>query len=206
MKITLTIIHNKTDAENAAQITALQNMLTVVTDGPFLDLSTNETYTTTHHELIGLNVPHEVYVRQIIPFGVTPPPNRYDINSGGITQYTKEDDLFNEELYAKQGIKVPLLDKNIRYYRHAFKRGLDIGSDVSIVLEDVTKFTPQKLIGKLNALTNKNDATEYVEDDYGKMVTAKMLREVGHLKEDRTLSEAITELKRRIVGKGLKHG
>ena len=92
VKLAIVLTHNKTDAENISQIDTLKALLTEVVDGPFLNEETGETWTTIHHEIIGLGIPHEVKVYQIIPFGVTLPPNRYEFNSGGMVYYGAGDE------------------------------------------------------------------------------------------------------------------
>lgn len=192
MNIAITLVHNKTDAENAAQIETLKGLIKEVIDGPFTNPDTGEVWTTIHHELKNVNIPHELKIYQVVPFGVTPPANRYDINSGGIVQFGIGDE--------------DKIDTHPRFFNWSLKRGTDNGAAITILLEDVNKFTPQKLIGKLQRLADKNDTTEYDEDDYGKLATLELLKKVGQLKEDRGMPAAITELKQRIVGKGLKHG
>lgn len=186
MKIAITLIHNKTDVENSAQIEALKSLLVEVTDGPFTNPDTGETWTTIHHEIKNLNIPHEVKVYQVVPFGVTPPANRGDINSGGIVYYGKGDE-------DKTG-------NHPRFFNWAHKRGTDNGAEVSIYLEDVSQLTAAKV---RNALTRSND---YEDREWGKLATLKLLKQVGQLKEDRAFINAITELKQRVAEKGLKHG
>lgn len=192
MKIAITLVHNKTDSQNSAQIEVLKSFLKTVEDVPFLDEETGETWTTFHQELTDLSTPHEVRIYQVIPFGVTPPANRNDINSGGIVYYGKGDE--------------DKIGNHPRFFNWELKRGTDNGADLSIYLEDVSKFDVAKLEEKLVKLADKDDGTEFAEDVYGKIGTKKLLREVGQLKEDRQLGEAITEYKTRVVGKGLKNG
>lgn len=192
MKISITLVHNKTDSENTAQIEALKPLLKTIEDGPFTNPDTGETWTTFHQEFIGLNTPHEVRVYQVVPFGVTPPVNRGEIQSGGIVYYGEGDE-------DKTG-------NHPRFFNWGLKRGTDNGADVSIYLEDVSKFDLKKLEKKLTKLMDRNDTTEYAEDTYGKMGTVKLLKEVGQLKEDRNLSQAVAEFKQRVTQKGLKVG
>lgn len=189
MKISITLVHNKTDAQNEAQITALASYLEEIVDGPFTDPETGESWTTTHHEIKGLNIPHEVKVYQIIPYGVTPPPSRYLINSGGIVQYGLGDE-------DKTG-------SHPRFFNWALKRGTDNGADISIYIEDITKISPVKARQALQKFTND---TEFVEADFGKLASLRLLKQVGQLKEDKILNDAFIDLKSRVVEKGLKNG
>lgn len=189
IRISVTIVHNKTDAENAAQITALQSLLTEVTDGPFTNPDTGETWTTIHHEITGLNIEHEVKVYQIVPYGVTPPANRYTINSGGIVYYGEGDQ--------------DKIGNHPRFFNWGLKRGTDNGADISVYLSDPVGLTAVKARGAIGKIRND---VEFVEETWGKLATLRLLKEVGQLREDRSFTEAITEYKTRVVGKGLKNG
>lgn len=187
--LAITLIHNKSNAQNQAQITALKSLLTTVTDGPFTDSETGATWTTTHHEITGLAIPHTVKVYQIIPFGVTPPPNRYEVNSGGIVYYGKGDE-------DKTG-------EHPRFFNWGLKRGTDNGADVSVYLTDPANLTATKARNALNKLVND---TEFVEETWGKIGTLKLLKQIGQLKEDRTFTQAVSDFKTRVVQGGLKNG
>lgn len=191
MIISITLVHNKTDAENVAQVDAVKSLLEYGEEAiPVFDENGIQTGTSArpYEKFIGLAIPHEVKVFQIIPFGVTPPPNRYDINSGGIVYYGVGDE-------DKTG-------NHPRFFNWGLKRGTDNGADISIYVEDVEKFTPQRLHGAITRMSN----TEFVEEQFGKLATVKLLREVGQLKEDRPFVDAITELKSKVVEKGMRHG
>lgn len=152
MKIAITLVHNKTDLENVAQINALKALLKEVVDGPFVDPDTGQTWTTTHHEITGLNIPHEVKVYQVIPYNVTPPANRYSINSGGIVEYTA---------------KEPLTGHHPRFFNWGLKRGTDNGADVFIYLSATVNLNTQKIKNALNKLVNN---IELLEENWGKIV------------------------------------
>lgn len=176
MKLAITIVHNKSDAQNEAQITALASLLETVTDGPFTNPDTGETWTTTHHEIKGLAIPHGVRVYQVIPFGVTPPPNRYAINSGGIVQFGENDT-------DKTG-------NHPRFFNWGLKRGTDHGAEVCLYIEDVSKFDPTKL----------QFDKDFSEEDFGKVATLKLLIDKGQLDEKNTIIQGIEKYKE--VGNG----
>lgn len=171
--LAITLVHNKTDAENEAQITALKALLTEVTDGPFTNEETGETWTTTHHEIIGLTIPHTVKVYQVIPFGVIPPANRGEINSGGMVYYGLGDE--------------DKIGNHPRFFNWGLKRGTDYGADISLYLEDVSKFDITKLSTKFEKLIDKNDPMEFDEDVCGKLATVNLLKEKGQLDETKTI-------------------
>ena len=192
MKLAIILVHNKSDLENQAQITALKSLLTEVVDGPFLNEETGETWTTIHHEIIGLDIPHEVRVYQVIPFGVEAPTNRYEVNSGGIVYYEKGDE-------DKKG-------DHPRFFNWGLKRGTDNGADISIYVENIKKFNIEDLTIQLNSLVDPDDKHEYTEDQSVKIATLKLLKEVGQLDEGRNMKEAIENLKQRNIGKGNRNG
>lgn len=192
IRLALVLIHNKSDLDNQAQITAVKNLTTEVVDGPFLNEETGETWTTIHHEIIGLPFPHEVKVYQVIPFGVEPPTNRYEINSGGLVQYGKGDE--------------DKVGDHPRFFNWGLKRGTDYGADIVVSLEDFKKFSVDDLAVYLNTLIDPDDKTEFAEDTSVKIGTLKLLKEVGQLDEAKGKEEALTDLKQRVTDKGYKNG
>lgn len=180
MKIAITLIHNKSNIENEAQITTLKSLLTEVVDGPFIDPSTGEIWTTIHHELIGLDIPHEIKVYQVIPYGITPPVNRGDVQSGNVVYFGAGDE--------------DKVGNHPRFFNWGIKRGTDNGAEINIYLEDISKFNIQSLKVKLQS------KPDFSEEPFGKIVSANLLKTKGQLREDRGFSEAIEDLKRRING------
>lgn len=194
MKLAITITHNKTDAENEAQITALLPLVTKITDlNPEFDEQGNQigSFETYHYELKGLNIPHEVRFYQVVPFGVTPPPSLYKLDSHKVFYGKGDEDKTGD---------------HPRFFNWGLKRGTDNGADISLYLEDASKFDPAKIMAMLEKLANKADPTEFAENVSGKLATLRLLKEVGQLKEDRAMSEAITELKTRVAQGGMRNG
>ena len=192
MKLSITLVHNKSPQDNEGQITALKSLLKEVIDGPFLNEETGETWTTIHHEIIGLDIPHEVKIFQVVPFGVKPPANRYEINSGGIVYYEKGDE--------------DKIGNHPRFFNWGGKRGIDCGVEIVIHLDNPAELNIPILKAKLLLLENPNDVTEFVEEVFGKLSTLKLLKEVGQLDETKGTTQAIIELKQRVLQKGLKNG
>ena len=192
MKLSITLVHNKNDKQNEAQITALKELLLEVVDGPFLNEETGEEWTTIHHELKGLPFPHEVKIYQVIPYGVTPPQNRYEINSGGIVQYGEGDN-------DKTG-------DHSRFFNWGFKRGSDNGAEISIHIEDIKKFNVDDLAIQINSLIDPEDKHEYAENQGAKIVTLKLIKKLGQLDESKTRTQAFNDLKAKSAERGLKNG
>ena len=200
MKIAVIVVHNKTDSENFNQIEVIKPFLEEATellfenndDGtktPILDEVTGLQRTRfLGYKVKGLNIDHVVNFYQIIPFGVTPPSNLHDIDSHKVYYGVGDED--------KTG-------NHPRFFNWGLKRGTDYGADIAIYLDNILQFNATRARQALNKFTND---TEFVEATFGKLGSVRLLREVGQLKEDRSLTEAFTDLKTRVVQKGLKNG
>lgn len=201
MKISLTLVHNKTQAENEAQIAALANLVTEQTE--LIDGVDDQgniipgMYQRKYYTINNLNIPHELEIQHIIPYQpwntsnpykAELPSNLYLLNGRNV-QYGKGDE--------------DKVGSHPRFFNWALKRGTDNGADISIYIEDITKISPVKARQALQKFTNN---TEFVEADFGKLASFRLLKQVGQLKEDTTLTNAITDLKTRVVEKGLKNG
>lgn len=189
MKIAITLVHNKTDAQNEAQLQAILPLIEQIED-VHDELDENGQvigqYSTFHYQIKALPIEHEVRFYQVIPHGVTHPPS-LDLLDSHKVFYGPEDSSKGET----------------RFFNWGLKRGTDHGADLSVYLADPVALTQTKLRNALSLL--KND-TEYVETAWGKIGTLKLLKQVGELKEDRGLSEAVSDYKTRISQGGLKTG
>ena len=200
MQIAVVIVHNKTDAENQAQIDLVKSLIDEVREPlftfddsgnqiPLLDEETGTQLTSlTGYKVKGLSIDHLIRFYQIIPFGVTPPPNLYELDSHKVFYGAGDED--------KTG-------NHPRFFNWGLKRGTDYGADICIYLDNLPQFTATKARQALQKFTND---TEFVEATFGKLASLRLLKEVGLLKEDRNLTEAISDLKTRTTGKGLKVG
>ena len=198
LNLSITLVHNKTDVENEAQIEALLPLVVKVTTQQQQDTYNDqgevigqETVDIHHYELKGLNIPHQARFYQIVPFGVTPPPNLYALDSYKVFYGKGDEDKTGD---------------HPRFFNWGLKRGTDHGAEISLYLEDASKFDVSKLITKLQRLEAKVDPTEFIEDASGKLATIKLLKQVGQLREDRPLAQAVTDLKTRVVERGLRNG
>lgn len=185
MKIAVTIVHNKTPEQNEAQIAALLPLVEQITD-TYTDPESGETFAAYHYELKTLALDHEVRFYQVIPHGVTPPPNLYDLDSAKVF-YGPED--------AQRGAP--------RFFNWGLKRGIDQGADIVVYLADPTQLTPNKLRQGINAL---KDDVELIDLPWVKLITKRALWMIGQLREDGTLTEKLGEYKERVIRGGLKHG
>lgn len=187
LKLSITVVHDKTPQENEAQLRALLPLVVKITD-PHTDPDTGETFDTYHYQLAGLSVPHEVRFYQVLPYGVAQPPSFYLLDSHNVL-YGPED--------AQKG--------KARFFNWGLKRGADHGADVSLYLEDAGAFDPAGLEKTLEKLADKADAAEYAEHASGKLATAKLLKDVGQLDEEKGYSQAISEYKgKATAGEGKK--
>lgn len=189
MNLAIVLVHNKTDAENIAQIEALLPLVDKATE--ILTDSDGNPYNTYHYEIQGLDLPHEARFFQIIPFGVTPPSNLYELDSHKVFYGKGDEDKTGD---------------HPRFFNWGLKRGTDYGAEVCLHLEDPTQLSVDDLALQLTQLVDPNDKTELIEDAPGKLATLKLLTQVGQLKEDRSLSQAMTDLKTRVSEEGLEHG
>jgi len=183
LKIAITIVHNKSNAQNQAQITALLPFVEKITDGPFTDPESGASWTTFHYQLKDLAIEHEVRFFQVVPNGVTPPANLYDLDSQKVF-YGPED--------ATKGAT--------RFFNWGLKRSIDSGVDVACYLIDPTQLTAAKLQAGLDLL---RDGTEFIDRTWVKLMTRRLLRVVGQLIEQGTLNQAITDYKTRMAEKGV---
>lgn len=194
MNIAITLVHNKTAAENEAQIEALKPLIEIQeetfdeydSEGNVIGQFTKNYYT-----IKGLTLEHRALFFQVVPFGVTEPTNLYDIDSHKVIYGVGDEDKIGD---------------HPRFFNWGLKRGTDYGADVVIHIDDASKFDPTKISIKLDKVLDEKDKTEYAEDTYGKISSLRLLKEVGQLKEDQTLLDAITDLKARVVEGGYKNG
>ena len=203
MNIALVLVHNKSNVENNQQIENLKSKLTEIrVDSFFNDENGNQIPTIDpetgiqkthldHYILTGLPVEHQIKVFQIIPFGVEPPANLYTIDSHKVFYGVGDEDK---------------VGNHPRFFNWGLKRGTDYGADIALYIDDMNKFVPQKLIPLIQTLDSPNDPTEFADKDFGKLATFRLLKEVGQLKEDRSLSDAVADLKIRVTQKGFKNG
>jgi hypothetical protein len=200
MTISITIAHTKTDAENEAQIQALLGLVdtigTEVTweepdvdeEGNQLETTHTETATIYHYQFKNVPQEHTILFFQAVPYGVMKPAS-YGLllqaqGCGGVL-YGPGD--------AQRGLT--------RFFNWGLKRGIDRGGDIAIFLTDPADLTATKL---RSALADLKENSGLVERTWGRIATKKALLQIGQLKEDRTLAQAITDYKSRLTAGGLE--
>lgn len=192
MNLAIVLCHNKSNAENVAQIDAILPLVEKITEMvPVFPpeggspIGTQEIY---HYEIKNLSIPHEVRFYQIVPFGVTPPPNLRLLDSHNVYFGNGDEDKTGD---------------HPRFFNWGLKRATDYGADIAVYLQDPTQLTTTRLRNAVAKLVND---TEFIEATWGKLGTLRLLKIVGQLKEDRTFTQAISDLKTRVTQKGLKNG
>ena len=189
VRLAITLVHNKSSQQNFDQIEALLPLVTKVTetipryDDQGVQVGTYEIY---HYEITNLQIPHTVRFYQVIPHGVTPPSNLYQLDSAKVF-YGPED--------ADKG--------ETRFFNWGLKRGTDQGADISIYLHNPQQLTRAKLRSALNRMVNN---TELVDTLWCKVASVRVLTRIGQMKEDKPFSDGLRDLKDRITKGGLKHG
>lgn len=208
--VAITLVHNKSDKENEKQIDALlpliekhtqdheeevQDRTVTEVEEEYIDdegvtqtrMVTQEVlgkpYTATfqshYYTLQGLP-DYEVKFFQIIPFGVTPPPNLDQINSHKVWYGEGDSD--------KQG-------DHPRFFNWAVKRGTDYGAEIVLYMDDVKKLSIDDLAIELNTLADPNVKTEFIKNVSGKQITVKALREKGQLDESKSVDVELEKYK-----------
>ena len=207
IKLAVILVHNKTDVENQNQIEFFKPLIqkqTVLNDQ--FDEAGNvigqfETY---FYTLSAIPFEHELRFYQILPYqpnnprllegkpyeGVWP-PNAYGIDSHRVAYGKGDEDKTGD---------------HPRFFNWGLKRGTDYGADIVINVDDYSKINWTKLLPKLQAISDPNDLTEFIDDTAVKVGSLKLLKEVGQLDEAKTKTQAFVDLKSRVTEKGFKSG
>jgi hypothetical protein len=196
--LAITLVHNKTPQENEVQIAFSASRVTAVFV-PFDDPeATKQAFS--HYEINGLNTPHSVQFFHVVPFQpenqsepyVAVRPSNMNLLRGNCVEYGRGDE--------------DKVGTHPRFFNWGLKRGTDYGADISLYLDLPENLNIGRLKNELLTLIDENDLTEFIEDSFGKLGTLKLLKEVGQLREDLPLTDAISDLKTRVTGKGLRNG
>lgn len=174
--IGIVLVHNKTNNVNRAQIDAVRNNLE---EFVVYDDEGNPAY---FWRIKRLARSHAVKVFQVIPSGV-PVPN----NMAGFDAYT----IYYDS--AK-----PLA----RYFNVLLKRTVDWGCDLLLYIDDRNSFTASEVDFRLGRFVNN---IVLLEPTWAKFVLKRVLLEVGQLREDTTIFEALADLRQRIVDRGMAY-
>ncbi len=194
MILALVLVHNRSAAANRNQVTALaaltvRNLNTLLDDNgvPILDAEGNP-MGSYYYTISGLSIPHTVKFYQAIPFGISPPNTLYNLDSHKVFYGQGDND--------KIGF-------HPRFFNWGLKRATDFGADIVAFVDDHAQFTVSGLEFQINRLV---DRRIFVEALWGKACNLILLREVGQLREDLTLSDALTDLRLRVIARGWEYG
>jgi hypothetical protein len=189
IRLGLILIHNKGANANEAQITKVLQGVTKVTDTHTeFDSEGNPvgTFDTYHYEITGLGFAHEARFYQVVPQGVTRPPNLDLLDSWKV--------FFGPDQPSH----------NRRFFNWALKRAVDQGADAVIYIDDHNELTIPRLKTALQTLAGPR---VWVDAPFGFVVEKKVLLTIGQMVEDGvTLNQAISELRSRIRNGGLTDG
>jgi hypothetical protein len=195
--LALGLIHNRGNLGNRQQINNLlplvvkhtEPVLDPDTGQPLLDPISGEPIEWYWYSLSGVSTPHEVKFYQIIPFGIANPNNLYSLNSYKVFYRAGDENKIGE---------------HPRFFNWLLKRGTDHGADISLYLRSPALFGAVDLDTRLQLLQDRDIVL--AEPLWGKVGTARLLRDVGQLREDRTFDDGIADLKARITARGLRYG
>jgi len=187
LHLALGLVHNRGNLGNRAQIANLLPLVVPHFEQEGLNPD-SEPYGQWWYSLLNLTLEHQVRFYQIIPFGITPPNNLYDLDS--------------HKVFYGQG-DVDKTGEHPRFFNWLLKRGTDYGADVAIYLRAPTLFSAIDLDTRLQAMEADRVLLEPL---WGKVATVRCLRAVGQLREDRTFDLAVDDLKARILARGLRYG
>ena len=160
MKIAVTLVHNKSDKENEAQIKAVLALVDKVVDTN-VDQETGAEFLTNHYEFKDFGIPHEVNFYHIVPYGINRPSN-LDQLDGHKVIYGSEFQM-NEKTFFDWGLK----------------RGTDHGADVSIYVEDINKLNFKQLLPKFEKIKDKQDPTEFLQESGAKIANVEYIKKGG---------------------------
>lgn len=182
-KLAVGLVHNKNTAlANRQQI---QNLL------PLVVANTEPGTERRYYTLSGVTTPHEAIFFQVVPFGVAPPNNLYDLDSYKVFYGNNDTDKVGD---------------HARFFNWLFKRGTDFGADVVLYVRFPNLFGAADLDTALGRLTSTR---VFLNRVWGKAASVMLLRALRAAREE-TLDEAlpfdnaVEALKTRIVARGLE--
>lgn len=180
IKIAISLIHNKSNRNNELQITTLNTLITQIFEEINVEGIIKQAPTGIY-KLNNLLIEHECKIYQIVPFGVRVSDNFNLLNSYNVYYGVGDENKIGE---------------HPRFFNWILKRGTDHGANICLQLSDISNFT----LSNLNTRLNTIDTEKFIETNYGKFGSLRLLREVGQLKEDRSIANAIIDLRSRING------
>lgn len=195
MIISIVLTHNKGARGNEEQI---RKMISMVDDHDILgmvDDVDDEGNKITEERRVGhyytlKDLPdHHVKFLHIVPFGVERPSNMDELDGHKVLYGKGDEDKTGD---------------HPRFYNWGLKRGTDLGGDVVLHIDNVSRFKPAQFSEKLGRLASKDELLNFLEEPFGKASTRDLIVRIGQLKEEE--QKPIDEFKRRIREQGLIHG
>ena len=181
MKISITLVHNKGDKQNKAQIELLKPLIekrSVAHDQYDKDYNLIGQFYTYYYSLIGMPEDVEVMLYQVIPYGVTPPPNLDEIDSHKVF-YGPEDADVDET----------------RFFNWGTSRGSQHGAEVAIYVKNVKQLKLGDLLPSLRKVADKNNKEDMVEATSVTAISTRLFKEIGDLDENEDVENALTKFK-----------
>lgn len=194
-RLGLGLIHNRGNLGNRSQI---QSLLALVvqhfvqftdpdTGALLVNSDSGEPRGYEWYSLAGVTTEHEVRFYQVVPFGVNPPNNLYDLDSHKVFYAARDEDKVAE---------------HPRFFNWLLKRGTDFGADAAIYVRFPLLFSSIDLDLRLQRIIQNPDRV-LLEPTWGKVGTVRLLREVGQVREDLDFDSGLTDLRARIAARGL---
>src|SRR5574341_105300 len=184
LNLALGLVHNKATAlANRQQIANLlplvvKTFVQTGTDGSGNPIGFFE------YTLAGVATEHRVKFFQVVPFGVTPPNNLYDLDSYKVFYGNNDTDKVGD---------------HARFFNWLLKRGCDYGADVALYVRFPSLFGAADLDTALGRLTSTRVFLERVWGKAASVILLRRLRENRQETLDETLAfdEAVAALRAR---------
>lgn len=160
LKLAVTLLHDKSDSENEAQIDTILGLVERITD-THTNPDTGESFDTYHYEIKGLGIPHEVRFYHIVPFGKNRPSNMDQLDGHKV--------IYGPEF--QMGEKT--------FFNWGLKRGTDHGAEVSIYVEDLSKVDFKALLPQLQDVASKQTTTEFLQRTGCKIANVEYMKKGG---------------------------
>jgi hypothetical protein len=190
MKIALVIVHNGTSLANSSKVSTLAGQVEykTITVDVYKDSKLAKQVTRDCYVIPTLDIPHEVYVFQVVPYGKNPPANLTNLISRIVAYGQNDQDK---------------TDIQPRFFNWAMSRAGEIAADLILYIDDLGSFTVSDLKTQLGLLTGK---VKLIEKTWGKLISGDVLKIIGKLKEDSAVTDSWTDLKDRLVAAGYTYG
>lgn len=193
LKLAITLLHNKSDAENEAQISTILGLVDrhttesteMVRDRIFKDVEVTttdpetgeEVITTEQQESLGeeYQATFYTYYYTFKDFGIPHEVRFYHVVPHGVNRPANLDELDGQKVI--YGDDFPMVEKT--FFDWGLKRGTDHGAEVSIFVEDLSKLNFKSLIPKLQYISDKNDPRSFSQETGAKIASVEYMKKGG---------------------------